>query len=385
MLCSDLFLLERSAVSQDQSSEIQEALRTIANSWLHVAADKGVASVQEMADYGYAAKDISQHDLGGSVLEPKQVGGFKRLPKAAQDFVRWIGKVHLRLAFAERGYGHLSNAAAWYQSGSPGRQPEIIVVLPKREFDLIRQALTAGTLSSFVAWRILDDHRSQLVHELRHAYEDYISAGRFRDNPKSRKARLARQVLGHDDPKRHALYMNDPVEISARLAQVFAQEERARREQDWPAYLRAVRWGFRGWKDLPDSVKRRLTLRIAREWQRDRKSAPDTQEAAKRLQDRLQAAGATIRLHAPNDARYISVEGLDEKDPARIAAVLRPVLAFADHYGLTVALGDKLPIPAVRPLGFKNQRPRSVNGGKRDYSLPLGTVYLRRPVDRRAA
>jgi hypothetical protein len=43
----------------------------------------------------------------------------------------------------------------------------------------------------------------------------------------------------------------------------------------------------------------------------------------------------------------------------------------------------ELPLSLIGPLGFINQRPRSVKGGKRDYSLPLGTIHFRRPVDGR--
>lgn len=57
----------------------------------------------------------------------------------------------------------------------------------------------------------------------------------------------------------------------------------------------------------------------------------------------------------------------------------------ADHYVMTVTFDDKPPAPTVRPFGFINQRPHSVNAESLNDLLPHETVYFRIPVDRQTA
>lgn len=342
---------------------------------------------------GYYLEHMDSNDLHAVSLNQLPKSLIKGLEPAFKAFVDEMIHRHLRIAFAPN-----SNAAqgrnfrGWFTPKWGSRQPEIILVIKDEQFAFVKEALRNNYQLESRVRDILKPLTDILVHELTHAYDEWASNGQWQNNGRSQKALSAEQdrSINRSDPKKSEaafeLYLNDPIEINARYVQVVSQLEHKRSFMSWNEYRHAFAYGMHGWRSLPPKDKRRLLTRLATQWQEGRNTLDqDVQAACKRLQSRLQStpAGADVWLSSNKDSGAINVNGIKLKKPELIMALLRPILVLADHYKMTVALGDKLPIPAVRPLGFINQRPRSPNGGKRDYSLPLGTVYFRRPVDRR--
>lgn len=379
----------------NESPETLASIVRLANFILRIAGDNGAAAIRAAYEryHGYTNLYLDGSDLPAVTLDQLPRKFVASLETGFGTFIKAMVEKHLRIAFTDNGNLQGRKAGGWFRSGSGYRQPEIMLVVDTGDFEPIKTAFHEYPQRLDGAIRdVMRKLTDILIHELTHAYDEWASKGRWKDNARTQSAQTAeveRQFNRSDNElaqTAHALYMNSPIEINARYMAAVAALEAKNQPLSWPAYKSSFEWSMPGWRKLPDEDKRRLLTRLATQWQAGRNTLQhDVAGACRRLQDRLQAAGHEVWLSSRNENAVLSVDNVTLKKPEQVAALLRPILVLADHYGMTVALQDKLPIPAVRPLGFVNQRPRSVNGGKRDYSLPLGTVYFRRPVDRRQA
>jgi hypothetical protein len=253
-----------------------------------------------------------------------------------------------------------SGEYVWYRG-----QPEIRIHLVPEKLDLLVRWADSGQLNSETVFYFLRTYLSILIHELVHAYDDWVSEGRYTNNRRSIKA---------DNTGRFDLYMNNPVEINARYAETVSSIAPFIKA-DWPDYLAAFKRQMEGWRELQPSDKRRLVLRLAAQW-RDGKTpwGVDVRKAVERLRDRLRAAGLdTIVSYTPNSG--LVVEKIDSTDGDIVFRTLKVISTFADLYGLEVAL----PFwePEAPQLGFRSQ-----NGRHYNHALPHATQMWRAPKGR---
>lgn len=103
--------------------------------------------------------------------------------------------------------------------------------------------------------RILDGYNSILVHELTHAYDDYISSGKFM--PKDYKS-----IGGEGDDWEE--YASQNLEVNARYASTIAKltDMGVKYTLDFDGVLDEFKRRFQGWNTISNEQQKRLTNRL---------------------------------------------------------------------------------------------------------------------------
>lgn len=158
------------------------------------------------------------------------------------------------------GFTQPHQAAAYYTEQPNHPDNFIIMGLPDERMAEIGAMAKDRSLTPDAVYRVLaQSQKSNLVHELTHAYDDAVSGGKFMHNRRSGEAATAIRTRQKDA---FAHYMNNPIEINARLTASLAHNRSEASHMTAPEFIAKVRKDFNGWDDLPPSDQRRLTTRI---------------------------------------------------------------------------------------------------------------------------
>jgi hypothetical protein len=273
--------------------------------------------------------------------------GLKKLPEPVRKFVKanpslrlYVDEPNARLNGIYRSKPHAT------------AQAEIGLFMDPAWFTEIQEAARQGRLTYWIVINFLSKRTDVLVHEIAHAYDDWASNGKFRDN--------ARSLTAKANPKNFDLYLTDPIEINARFMQTVSKMA-AYRRGSWKDYLSAFKQEFTGWRLLSVTDKRRLMQRLAAVYSQDRVAPPMNIAAqAKALAAKLsERFGIPILLnyHAVTDT--IDVTYLPTRDRTIQQFVLQAAARLADIYRKTVEISEAVPQTLLKALGFVRNRGRN--------------------------
>jgi hypothetical protein len=292
----------------------------------------------------------------------------KKLPEKLRAFVKHSVKVYTRLVAVEK----TDQTRGEYRSGSIyHRQPEIILYFDPEPFAEYLSRPNWHTLHNFLRTR-----GRTLVHELRHAYDDYASSGKYTISSQAYTAAVDRRSATADpsDEKRiraHRSYLLQPHEISARYTQATGTIWPFLHGA-WTDYFAKFKEAFDGWQDMPPNVRMRLIRRLGAEWTNahDKRPPIDINPFIKKLDAKLKAAGSDIRVSPAHG--NIEVWGLQDAPPKLQTAVLNQVTYLADIFQRQVVTHDAVP----GGFGFVRNKGRNI-----DYRI--SAPYRRSPRSRR--
>jgi hypothetical protein len=293
--------------------------------------------------------------------------GLSKFDATMQQFIKAVGT--LRLGVGRK----IDNTHAHYKDGGPHGQKEIVLFIDKKDWLTFQETMVSN--NRILEWPLrtmLDTRRHSLVHELQHAYDDWASKGKFRENPRSKAASLSRWQ-DHDDAMRAKLYLNNPIEISARYRDTVS-ELGSMVTDPWKEYFVRFQMKFQGWYGLSDDDKRRLTQRLAAYWisqhkPQSRDWTADVKDFTAKLRTKY---GGYVYLHYATNRNAVTIDSFGTDDPATKREILNHVIRFANNRRAMVATGDMKFDKDKKELGFVNQRTRN-----RDYALPLNTTMYR--------
>jgi hypothetical protein len=284
--------------------------------------------------------------------------GLSRFDKKIQTFIKERGNLRL-------GVERKRNTTNAYYS-SPG---EIMLFLDLGDYTKFRESIHDRILE----WPLRDllgTRQYSLVHELQHAYDDWDSKGKYKQNKRSQDADWARYS---GQPNEGELYLNNPIEISARYRHTVSQLG-ASIHGPWKDYYWKFKDAFNGWRILSVDDKRRLTKRLAAYWisqhpQQQRDISSDIAAFEQKLRAQY---GGYIHLRYREQRNAVCIDSFGTDDPQIKRDILRKVIDFANNRRAMVTTSDMPYSKDMKELGFVNQRTRN-----RDYALPLGTNMYR--------
>jgi len=359
-----------------EGPQTQRAIELVADRFINAAAISGARYLREKRAQEDQWRELWQDDMGAVTVDTAFPRVSKDLPEKLRAFIKWMRKVHLRMHFVAHAETLGRTAGATYRGPESGLQAEVTVVLPEADF---QQIITNERITEQDVLHAIRKLRSLIVHEFTHAYDDFASRGRHKNNTASGAALDARidAWVSSSDQDRQAkateLYLNDPIEVNARFSQTVSKLDKS---QSWPDYRRNFTYEMKGWRDLTPLAKRRLVTRLAAYWQdgRDTSPKPDIKASVARLQKRLREMfGAQIWLTYGSNA--INIDDIGTKDRTAIGNILRATSKVGDVLGLTIATSEVPYGDLAKSLGFVNQRSKR----HRDFSLSYGTSIYRRP------
>lgn len=174
---------------------------------------------------------------------------------AQRTFFAGASDITLSFKFDQPGY-----LAAYHQDLLKKRPNFVLIRLPDTAMDAMVTTLQQRKkLRPAAVLAALSVRRSELVHELRHVYDDMLSGGKFSQNRRSQAATAAARARS---PDATTLYFNDPIEISARLTASLAHNA-AYVSDPLADFVKRVQHDFHQWDAVPAPERRRLTKRIA--------------------------------------------------------------------------------------------------------------------------
>jgi hypothetical protein len=192
-------------------------------------------------------------------------------------------------------------------------------------------------------WAVVDmvqQHYDTIIHELVHAYDDYASEGKFRENKRSGADRT--QALIRGEGEHGKAYLRDPIEINARFSQVIVNLQKTFwRYKTFAEYLDDFKFGFNGWDVVPPREQRRLIKRLGADYTSKKKTEKkDKTENVKRLQKKLLGMGARFEIHFQPKANFIRISTMLENGRDQMEDVpqyLPLITKFADTHRLDIS------------------------------------------------
>ena len=285
--------------------------------------------------------------------------GLSRFDKQFQTFIKERGT--LRLGIEEK----RGKSRALYQP----KGTEIILLIDPADYAKFRASIHDRILERQLR-DLLDTRRHSLVHELQHAYDDWDSKGKYKQNKRSQDADWARYS---GQPNEGELYLNNPIEISARYRHTVSELGVSVRDT-WKDFYWKFQSRFDGWRILSVDDKRRLTKRLAAYWisqhpQQQRDISSDIAAFEQKLRAQY---GGYIHLRYREQRNAVCIDSFGTDDPKIKHEILQKVIVFANNRRAMVTTSDMPYSKDMKELGFVNQRTRN-----RDYALPLGTNMYR--------
>jgi hypothetical protein len=203
----------------------------------------------------YSGEELRNPQFLGRLDLGEMESSFANLTAREKLFFQHQAKTTIGFQFEQPGY-----IAAYNHDRPYNLSNSILVRLPDTVMDaLVTPILKRKRLRPADVLAALSTRRSELVHELRHAYDDAASAGKFRHNARTAAAEKAQRERS---PQATALYFNDPVEISARLTAALGHHQAAL-AKPFAEFAALVMRDFGRWKELPAADRRQLLKRIA--------------------------------------------------------------------------------------------------------------------------
>ena len=259
-----------------------------------------------------------------SVFENRK--NFNKFPPKFQQFLKYVCQKHLRFEIKEKTTSTSADYSHWFPL-----QPEINLY-----FNTISAESTKILMSSYSkTLTFLSIRKTALIHELIHAYDDYISGGKFRDpnyNPYKKE-------------KDHNKYLNYTHEINARFFQTVASLPKT---TIWKDYLRDFKYKFEGWKFLSPTTKKRLITRLATRFQR-KETLIDITPFVDRLKIKIKTI-TDADVYVSKSFDNIEIENIDKVPNDLQKQVLTLVCRTADIFQRKVETSDKLPL--LKEFGF---------------------------------
>lgn len=305
------------------------------------------------------------HDLPvGSMEETFQNGRhLKKLPDKLRAFVKQAAKLHMRIVATEK------TGDTKGQYFTRHGQPEIVLFYNDALFVEHREQINAGNAT--ILGRFLRSRHDTLVHELRHAYDDFASTGKYRFSPEAIKAGQA-QAQANDDASRqqaHQAYLLQPHEISARFTQTVSTLT-SYLQGSWRDYSAQFKQHFYGWYELPPKAKLRLLKRLATQWidAHGERQPTDINPFIAKLDAKL---GGEIRVLPAHG--NIEIAGLARAPRSKQATALQQVTYLADILRRQVVTYDD--VPMLKGFDFVRNQGRNI-----DYRV--SARYRREPRSR---
>jgi hypothetical protein len=340
----------------ETASEMQAGFMTLANLLL-MAWTRRILTLR---------RDRPLHDLHdlpvGAVDETFQHGRhFKKLPDQLAAFVKQAAKQHMRIVAVEQ-----TGDTKGQYFARRHQQPEIDLFYDAALFAEHRDQINGGNAS--ILHRFLTSRYDTLIHELRHAYDDFASTGKYRFSPETAKAGEAK-AQAKDDATRelaHQAYLLQPHEISARFTQTVATLPYP--QGSWRDYRDQFTQRFYGWSPLPPDVKMRLLKRLATHWidANGQRQPTDIKPFIARLNAKL--GDSEIGVYPAHG--NIEITGLARESPPMQAKALQQVAYLADIFRRQVVTSDN--VPMLKGFDFVRNQGRNI-----DYRI--SAQYRREP------
>lgn len=354
MKIHDLFRL-------DESVATQNAIETIATSFISNLATKNIEEYRGYAGYTpiHQMANIRMAALTNMKIK------VSRFPILVKKFVQEMGMLSVSFK-SERGG---TKGEYWPDFNS-------INLFVNYEFETqVNSTLLHNDFPYFSLVNLFKFRMDTLVHELTHAFQNWVSKGKWKDNTRSRDALAARQTHHNwpESPEIFAQYRNDPIEINARYSQVIQRIRVNFSNTDWPNVGRMFKWEIGDWSQIPKIEQRRLVLRLYAEWSAEqRPKTRDMKTEFETFYEKLRETTGLWIYMSLRSSTVISIDTFGTDDNDKIFDIIKQVIKFADIRKLTVAI-ESLPIsPALRALGFIPNR-----GSRQRYDLRVGTKVYR--------
>jgi hypothetical protein len=342
-----------------ESPEMQLGFQMMAN-WL---ISDWVRRIIEFSRDRYTPVQWVYDLAAGSVAETFQHNRhLKKLPEKLRPFVKNAVAKHMRIAAREKDSERFGD----YRATS---QPEINLYFDMEVFARNLDEIRAGNAS--IIHNLLNTRRTTLIHELRHAYDDFASAGKYRETPQAATARQANTTALRNPSyanvhTAHNAYLLQPHEISAHFTHVVSAIA-PYLHGSWRDYFSQFKANFDGWSQMPANVRMRLIKRLGAEWSQVHGRAPtDITPFIQKLAGKLRTAGSKISVYPAHGD--IEIRDLATAKPREQAAVLHQVTYLADILKRQVVTYDD--VPMLQGFGFVRNK-----GRNKDYRISAPFRY----------
>jgi hypothetical protein len=356
-----------------KTAELQTGFQTIARLLIDAWTTRIIKSIRGITSYSRFPLHGIYDLAAGSVAETFEHGKhLRKLPEQLRVFIKYAAKRFMILRAEEQTDDTKSKyqTMGTYRSGGGGVQPIITLYFDKRDFDTNLEQMKVGNI-----WKIgnfLDSRRDTLIHELVHAYDDFMSSGKYTSGAKRQRRQYgAPPPTDEEKLAAHNSYLASPHEINARFGQTIANLN-THSYSTWREYVYGFKTEYYGWDLMSPEVKRRLLVRLAMVWTAtQRQKQIDIKPFVQKLHNRLHETFADLWI-APAHGN-IEIRDLDSLPSKSQAFVLDNVCRLADIFQRQVVTWDDLPI--LRGFGFIHNK-----GRNKDYSI---SQRIRRPAKTR--
>jgi hypothetical protein len=256
----------------------------------------------------------------------------------------------------------------------------VVVFIPKDDVDEFDEDIKDNINDTTVYHgikKMLKKHIDTLVHELQHAWDFWVSNGKYVD----KNIRLAHNKMNTENDYSH--YFKLSHEINARYAETVHRLKNDGLKiknsygghpytvsLNWENLLRAFKDNFLGWNLIKPEQQERLIKRLATEYADMIKHKTPSNNISKLIKEKekeFEAQGAEITLHYIHDHDQIRVYAFLAKNEKQEREIMESLVKIAETHRKVITLspskgytGIKLTtfVPMLKDLGFVG------NGGK---------------------
>lgn len=268
----------------------------------------------------------------------------KHLPRSLQKFVE--DNPTLRFEISER----TENTKGYYRRRPS--QPEIVLLVDKEALVEFQTSLKSG-LNWYNVRDFLFTTYETLIHELVHAYDDWVSNGNYRTFID----------FSYEE------YLKKQEEVNARFYQVVSK---LNPNVTWKEFRSGFIYSFDGWHLLSEEQRKRLLKRLSRYYlsqQPPKLFNPSKQ--VKKLEGKLRKIfGDPLFISYSTASDTISVSSFANATP-NWSKILPPITKLADTYRKTIVTSD-IPENTAKEFGFIKNKGRNKNYkiSEKFYRLP---------------
>jgi hypothetical protein len=225
---------------------------------------------------------------------------------------------------------------------------------------------------------ILVSKRETIVHELQHAWDDFVSDGKYRDkNHSNAMVEFEKGELDEYHKLSHEINarFSDTVSFLNNKGLVYSEYNYDRiLSNTWNNYVKCFKHNFSGWDLLTGEQQKRLMVRLSQHYYRNisnQNKGLDITDKVEVLCEELRAEGIEIWMWYNTDTDSIKINQLYATSEEQEQAAMDKIIRLADIYRKFVVLtphskylGIKLKtfIPLLKSLGFRRNA-----GNKIDY------------------
>lgn len=353
-----------------ESPETQKGIETLARRILANYASNALGYLRDKIKPGQTINlYLDYEDCGAVTLGSVFKGITKRalakwFPETICDFI--LGEPWLRIV-AEHSAFKQPNYLGSY---GPDIGQNTIKLYFRMDFPL-----TDSKTMSALALPFFMRKYDTLVHEITHAYDDWISQGKYTHNKRSKLSHSLRsQTLKSsseaDEKTAYKAYLNDPIEINARFQQFVAMYRNTLSRQKWREAVDHLRWEMPGFKEISRDEQIRLLKRLSVIWAAMQPQHPkDATEATEAYRERISARyGVDVRLRYSYNANLVEIDSFGTQDAALRKQILDDVRHYGDIWQTGVALDPSLAVDQVTKAEAKRLGFRINSGGKRNFA-----------------